>query len=292
MFEARGMDFAVYSKGKKVDGNVFPGCLHADSKGVFESLRTYNGIIFREEEHLHRLAESARTCGYEVPPLRELRKELKSALKAYGKEKPGNKNDVFLRISLWGGKVFVLAGSRKHASRIYQEGIALRTTAIRRSLTHAAAPQTKTHAYQNAVLALLQPSPGVYERLFLDQDGLVSEVSIGNIFIVKKKSIMGKGVELLTPPASGVLNGVTRRFVIECASLVRIPCEERPLSRHDVYNAGEVFLTNTSWEILPVREVDGRLTGRPLPGTITQKIHQLFKRRALQECRRERYAAL
>src|SRR5207237_1009643 len=126
----------------------------------------------------------------------------------------------------------------------------LRTSNVRRSLSHASPPQAKTSAYQNALLATLEPSPG-YEWVFLDQSGFVTEVRIGNLFIIKGKM-------LATPPTTGILNGVTRRFVIELALQAGLKVREVPLTRHEIYNADEAFLTNTSWEILPVRELDGR----------------------------------
>ncbi len=135
----------------------------------------------------------------------------------------------------------------------------------------AAPPQAKTTDYLNALMATLDPSPG-YEWVFLDRDGFVTEVRIGNLFIVKDG-------RLFTPPLTGILNGVTRRFVLECASLAGLETRERPLSRHEVYNADEAFLTNTSWEILPVREMDGRSTGKQIPGKITCRLHTIFKNR-------------
>ena len=82
----------------------------------------------------------------------------------------------------------------------------------------------------------------------------------------------------------GILNGVTRRVVIECARKKGIPVTETPLTRHEFYNADEAFLTNTSWEILPVRMLDGRKVGQKVPGPLTLKLHELFKQKVLNEC--------
>ncbi len=281
------MSFQVYAKGKKVlplRGIEGFGELE---KGTFESLRAYQGKIFRLEEHLERLQESARSIGLCLPQSpAELKLELTAALKTYLREFPvlSSREVISLRLTVWENQVLVFAGKRTISKKIHEEGIVLRATAFRRSSTHASAPEAKTNAYQNAVLALFDPEPQPFERLFLDAEGFVAEVSVGNIFMVKKG-------RLLTPSARGILNGVTRRFVLECARLAGIPAVETTLTRHDVYNADEAFLTNTSWEILPVRELDGRSIGQAVPGPVTRNIHRVFKKRIQIECRRSSSAA-
>ncbi len=172
-----------------------------------------------------------------------------------------------------------MIGERNHPAQLYKEGIALQSSPVKRSLTHAIPAGAKTTDYMNAIMATLEPKPEqVYEWIFLDRFGLITEVRIGNIFLIKNG-------ELFTPPVLGILNGVTRRFVIECAEVLGIPLHEMPLTRHEVFNAEEVFLTNTSWEILPVRELDGRKTGMKIPGPLTQTLQTTFKQKALRECR-------
>lgn len=243
--------------------------------GVFETLRTYDGKLFRVREHLERLRESAVTAGLrfswsfgqiERILLRAVRRSL-SMIEA--------EQDLFLRLMLWPGELYVLTGSRKHPDTIFREGIKLTTAVIQRPHTNASAPQAKTYAYQNGIWAMLDNPGGAYERLFLDAQGCVAEVSIGNLFMIKKGA-------LFTPPERAILNGVTRRFVIECALQSGMPVSETPLTRHEIFNADEVFLTNTSWEVLPVRELDGRLIGQCIPGSMTRSIHKQFKRKVLE----------
>jgi branched-chain amino acid aminotransferase len=92
---------------------------------------------------------------------------------------------------------------------------------------------------------------------------------VGNFFIVKQTI-------LHTPDTFGILNGVTRRFVIKCAQRSGLRVIETPLTRHDAFNADEAFLTNTSWEILPVAELDGRRIGTRVPGPVTLKLKRTF----------------
>ena len=88
---------------------------------------------------------------------------------------------------------------------------------------------------------------------------------------------------LLTPSEHLILNGVTRRFVIRCALELELRVQEIPLTRHEFFNADEAFLCNTSWEILPIRELDGRVIGAGKPGPVTLKLHRYFKRRVQQD---------
>lgn len=235
--------------------------------GVYESMKAYDGVLFRAEDHLDRFFESAHTLGLKVPETREaIRRRLKKALT------DSKIKDAFVRLTLAGKEIFLIVGERKHADEVYQEGVSLKTTVVRRNLSQSTFPEAKsTTGCVNQVLASLDPNPeGNYEILFLDSAGYLTEARIGNFFIVKDHS-------LYTPPAVGLLNGVTRRFVIECAHAGKIPFEEKPLMRHDLFNAEEAFLTNTSWEILPIREVDGRRIGKEIPGPVTKKLKTLFR---------------
>ncbi len=279
------MKSAVYLKGKKQEAGAGLKNFQDEEIGIFETLRVYSGKVFRFEEHLDRLEESAKTAGYAFPLSRNaLRQEVKKAVQASGQK------EAFVRLTLLQGQAFVFVGERKHSKVLYEKGVCLQTTAVRRLASNASFPEAKTTAYQNGVLASLEVrSELIYEWVFLDQNGYVTEVRIGNLFMIPPGNKNMKP-ELWTPPLAGILNGVTRRFVIECARELGIPVRESPLTRHDIFNAGEAFLTNTSWEILPVRALDGRLIGREIPGKLTLKLHKHFKKKVARECQRSSYA--
>ncbi len=266
------MSFFLYSNGKKVTDKITLSGFKEEETGIFESLRTYGGKIFHLEEHLDRLFESAKTSGFpEKLDRSKLRRELERALRAFRHAAPREKNDLFIRLTLFQNKIFVMIGTRVHAPELYRRGVALKTSPVKRSLSNASFPEVKTSSYQNAVLASLEPSGGgTYEWLFLDRNGFVTEVRIGNFFMVKEKV-------LYTPPVLGILNGVTRRFVIKCALALHLTVREVPLTRHEIYNADEAFLTNTSWEILPVRELDSRRIGGTVPGPVTSELARKFR---------------
>ncbi|MSR77824.1 MAG: hypothetical protein EXS63_06340 [Candidatus Omnitrophica bacterium] len=293
--------FFVYQKGRRVTGEIAAAFLQSgEGLGVFESLRTYGDHIFREAEHLNRFQESIQSIQYPYPvKTQELQKELHLALWAYRdrtqvsvrdgarvldnvqtsvafmskpmRPAPHRAQDLFLRLSLWQDQLFVLVGERQHPKCLYEAGVCLKTSPVRRTHTNAQSSQVKTSAYHNAFLASLEVKPeDAYEWVFLDRNGYVTEVRTGNFFMVKRG-------RLLTPPKDGILNGVTRGVVIECAFRNRLEVVETLLTRHDIYNADEAFLTNTSWEILPAAQLDGRTIGEKIPGPVTLKLQKTFK---------------
>jgi len=266
-----------FLNGKPADPRVLLRMMNPKSAGIFETFRVYNGKIFRFEEHLDRLQESALTVGLRPFLVKKsIKREVEKAVRGYGK------NEAVVRITWMEEGLIVMVGERKAPPELYQTGIALQTSPIRRSLSNAAPPEAKSTDYMNALMATLEPRPAeVYEWVFLDQQGFVTEVRIGNLFIVDQSS---RKPRLRTPPLQGILNGVTRRFVIECALLEGLEVREEPLTRHDIYTAHESFLTNTSWEVLPVRSLDGRLVGHSIPGSITSRLHQSFIKRVYKEC--------
>ena len=301
------MNYKIYQNGREVTGEIPFDLMRTEASGIFESMRVYGGRILHEEDHLARLLESAKTTGYgsnsllrdskvngagpgslqtkkrcrgrSFPDLKELRKSLRGALRACGEK------ECYVRLTLWEGQTFVIVGHREHPLEIYEKGVALKTASFPRGGPNTFPWQAKASAYQQAVLASTEPHPEkIYEWLFLDSRGVLSESRIGNFFIIKYRSTHPGGVErgdalLLTPPEHLILNGVTRRFVIKCALEIGIRVLEVPLTRHEFFNADEAFLSNTSWEILPVRELDGRAIGAGIPGPVTLKLHRHFKRR-------------
>ncbi len=276
------MIFQAYCRGQAVHETQLLQWLVLDSPGLFETLRVYDGHIFCEEEHLERLEASARSTGSKIPWSRaKIRQELRLALRA------SRLTDAVLRITFCGEHGFVLAGIRARRLQLWREGVAIRTASEIRPQPKAGPSSAKTGDYLASVMAGLgvPDSAATYEWLSLDARKYVAETRIGNIFLISKN---GKKTELWTPPSGSILNGVTRRFVIECASQLKIPVRETFFSRHELFNAREVFLTNTSWEILPVRELDGRRIAAGHPGKLTQALHREFRRKVKIQCQKQK----
>src|SRR5262245_61892195 len=133
------MKFFVYSEGKEISDQIqFPE-FDIEEIGIFESLKTYGGKIFRAKEHLKRFLDSLRTARINVSVTEDkLRYQLEAALKSFLKDRAKGRRkeqDLFLRLTLWQDQVIVLIGERKRAPEIYQKGIRLKTSPVKRSLS-------------------------------------------------------------------------------------------------------------------------------------------------------------
>jgi branched-chain amino acid aminotransferase len=141
------------------------------------------------------------------------------------------------------------------------------TVPTTRNLHNAVNPAIKSLNYLNNILAKIEANnSGCEEAVMLNTEGFVSECTGDNIFIIKEG-------QLFTPPLSaGALYGITRRVVMEIAEESGYRVAEPNLTRHDLFNADECFLTGTGAEIVPIVKIDGRVIGDGKPGTITQKL--------------------
>jgi branched-chain amino acid aminotransferase len=163
-----------------------------------------------------------------------------------------------------------------YPAALYARGMDIVTVPTVRNLHSALNPAIKSLNYLNNILAKIEANnAGVEEAIMLNAEGFVSECTADNIFIVKE----GK---LLTPPLSaGALYGITRQVVIELAEQCGISVSEPNLTRYDLFNADECFLTGTGAEIVPIVKIDGRVIGTGKPGLLTRKLtldyHSLTK---------------
>jgi len=148
------------------------------------------------------------------------------------------------------------------------------TVATTRNLHSALNPAIKSLNYLNNILAKIEANnAGVEEAIMLNAEGFVAECTADNLFLVK-------GKDLLTPPLSaGALYGITRGTVMDLGRAQGLQVSEPNLTRYDVFNADECFLTGTGAELIPVTKVDGRIIGTGKPGPVTRKLveqyHQL-----------------
>jgi branched-chain amino acid aminotransferase len=133
--------------------------------------------------------------------------------------------------------------------------------------------------FLNNILAKIQAKENhADEGLMLSLDGYLTEGSVSNLFLVKRR-------RLYTPAAGlGILEGITRQVVIELAGENRIPLHETRLRPSDLYRADECFLTNTSMEIMPVVKADGIKIGDGKPGPTTRFLKEAYRDRVRLEC--------
>jgi branched-chain amino acid aminotransferase len=271
----------IYIDGKYYDENnakvsVFDhGLLYGD--GIFEGIRAYNGRVFKLKEHIDRLFYSAKAILLDIPisPAQVMAAVVDTC-------RQNNLHDGYIRLVVTRGvgtlglnpnrcknpSVIVIADKiQLYPPEFYQKGMEIVTVPTTRNLHNALNPAIKSLNYLNNILAKIEANnAGVEEAIMLNSEGYVAECTGDNIFIIK-------GNQLLTPPLSaGALYGITRGTVIELGVQAGLRISEPNLTRYDVFNADECFLTGSGAEIVPVTKVDGRVIGAGKPGPITQKL--------------------
>ena len=251
------------------------GLLYGD--GVFEGIRAYNGRVFKLKEHIDRLFCSAHALLLDIPLSRaDLCRATVETIRA------NELKDAYIRLIVTRGvgtlglnprsckqpSVIIIAGKiQVYPAEMYARGMDMVTVPTTRNLHSAVNPAIKSLNYLNNILAKIEANnAGVEEAVMLNSEGYVAEGTADNLFIVKQ----GK---LLTPPLSaGALYGITRATVIELAEQTGLKVSEPNLTRYDLFNADECFVTGTGAEIMPVVKIDGRVIGSGKPGPITQQL--------------------
>jgi branched-chain amino acid aminotransferase len=149
----------------------------------------------------------------------------------------------------------------------YDKGLEIITVPTTRNLHNAVNPAIKSLNYLNNILAKIEANnSGCEEAVMLNSEGYVAECTGDNIFIVKDG-------QMFTPPLSaGALYGITRKVVIDMARESNMPVTEPNLTRYDLFNADECFLTGTGAELVPVVKIDGRVIGSGVPGPVTRDL--------------------
>lgn len=255
------------------------GLLYGD--GVFEGIRIYNGRVFKLKEHIDRLFYSAKAILLEMPMTHaQLMKATVDTCRR-NKLREGYIRLVVTRgVGTLGlnprncknGSVIIIAGKiQVYPAELYAKGMDIVTVPTVRNLHSAVNPAVKSLNYLNNVLAKIEANnAGVEEAVMLNAEGFVAECTADNLFIIKN------GV-LSTPPLSaGALYGITRGTVMDIAVQLGIKVSEPNLTRYDLFNADECFLTGTGAEIMPVVKIDGRVIGNGKPGSLTRKLVEKY----------------
>ena len=256
------------------------GLLYGD--GIFEGIRFYNGRVFRLEEHLLRLWDSARSICLEIPmAMRDMTEAVLETIRQ------NHLRDGYIRLLVTRGignlglnptqckspsVIIIVATIALYHEDFYRKGLTIVTCATRRSNPAALNPAVKSLNYLNNVMARIEANlAGADEALMLNDAGNVAECTADNVFIIKHGQIF-------TPPvAAGALRGITRSVVFEIAAELGVKVRETDITRHDLFVADECFLTGTAAEIVPVVKADGRSIGNGKPGAITARIIARFR---------------
>jgi branched-chain amino acid aminotransferase len=256
------------------------GLLYGD--GIFEGIRAYNGRVFKLKEHIDRLFYSAKGILLTIPmPHADI---MEAVIETCRRNKI---RDGYVRLLVTRGvgtlglnpnrckkpSVIIIADQvQLYPAELYERGMEIVTVATTRNLHSALNPAIKSLNYLNNILAKIEANnAGCEEAIMLNAEGFVSECTGDNVFIVQEG-------RLLTPPLyAGALYGITRRTVMDMASESAIPAAETNLTRYDLFNAEECFLTGTGAELIPVVKIDGRVIGNGKPGAITRRLVEQYR---------------
>jgi branched-chain amino acid aminotransferase len=255
------------------------GFLYGD--GVFEGIRAYNGRVFRLEDHVRRLFDSAQAIMLCVPLSQEEMCEI--ILETLRKN---NLRDAYIRPIVSRGHgdlgldpnkcptatvVIIAVEWGAMYGDLYEIGLTAVSVAVRRNSPDSLPPNIKSLNYLNNILAKIEANiKGGNEAIILDSQGLVSEGSGDNIFVVKNGKIY-------TPYTINNLKGITRDAVMDAARSLGREILEKQMGLFDLYTADEIFVTGTAAEVAPVTKVDGRIVGTGKPGKITKELMAAFK---------------
>ena len=276
----------IYVDGKYCDEknakiSVFDhGLLYGD--GIFEGIRAYNGRVFQLKEHIDRLFYSAKAILLDIPMSHgEVMKAVVETCRQNGIR------DGYIRLLVTRGigtlglnpnrckdpSVIIIADKiQLYAPELYEKGMEIITVPTTRNLHSALNPAIKSLNYLNNILAKIEANvAGCEEAVMLNAEGFVSECTGDNIFIVKAG-------RLFTPPLSaGALHGITRGVVMDLAREEGVTVAEPNLTRYDLFNADECFLTGTGAELIPIVKIDGRVIGTGRPGPLTGKLVDKYR---------------
>jgi branched-chain amino acid aminotransferase len=257
------------------------GFLYGD--GVFETMRAYAGRIFRLDQHIRRLLDSAHSIKIRISQADDqlacICEELLERNQA---------GEAIIRISVTrglalGGIGTARAGEPTIAAFIRPpmpippnasaEGVPISISSIRKMPSRALNSRVKSMNYLNSILARSEAEEaGAYDAILLDEKDCITETSVANIFFTREHRLFTAG------PESDILLGITRAAVLELAAEVGLDSQEAAISASEIAGFDECFLTNSAIELLPVTSINNKPVGSGKPGPIYQALHQAYAR--------------
>ena len=256
------------------------GRLYGD--GIFEGIRTYGGRVFKLDEHISRLFNSAKALMIDIGMTPA---EMRAAVLELGRR---NKvQDCYNRVTVTRGVglgldprgiknptvVIMNDALSLYPEKDYQQGLNVMTVSTRIPMPQTVEPRVKSLGkYVCNIQAKIEANRvDAGEGLMLNTNGYVAECTGDNIFLVRG------GVLITPPPWAGILQGITRDTVMDLARDLEYVVSEDIFTLFDVYTADECFLTGTAAEVIPVRSVDGRLISPDGPGPVTRALMAAFR---------------
>lgn len=261
------------------------GFLYGD--GVFETMRSYAGRVFRIDRHLARLFDSLKVMGFRSSYAKD---ELAEA--AYRLIKTNRLDGAFIRLAITRGEgrfgigyrdrftpnvVIIAKEFEGYPEWMHKRGL---RAGIMAGWLNENSPlcRIKSHNFLPYIMSRFAAKRGGFDEAILtNTKGRVAEASTSNVFIVKNN-------KLITPSLdTGILPGITRGIIIDIAKKLRIQVEDRAVRPAELYRADECFLTNSLAEVLPVISADKRRIGSGKPGELTRLLHISYQKLVIRE---------
>jgi branched-chain amino acid aminotransferase len=253
--------------------------------GLFETMRSCNGVVFALADHLDRLFFSANALSIDVPYTKEYIAD------AVNKVLHANKLiDARLRLTLTGGPMSAPDDDKKptliitatklqpYPGEYYKKGVLVVLCPFRQNPNDPTCGHKTTSYYSRMIALKIAHQKRAAEALWFTTDNRLAEGCVSNVFLVKDSA-------LYTPPLkTPVLAGVARKTICQIALRNSIKLFEKDLSIDDVLGADEIFLTNVIMQVLPVVSVEKHIVGKGKPGPVAQEIREKFEELVLNQC--------
>jgi branched-chain amino acid aminotransferase len=264
------------------------GFLYGD--GIYETLRVYEGVVFMLEEHIERLFRSASMIRL---TLSHSPKAIQRAV--YRTIQANRHHDAYVRISVSRGPgpigldpglcpkptfVIMTKKLKDYPKNYYEKGVSISVSRTRRNFKSALDPQIKSLNFLNNILATIESiDAGTHEAVMLNYKGYIAEGTTSNIFFVKNDVLYTPNITV------GILDGITRKVILDSAREMNIKIKEGRFARRSLYSADEVFISSTTREIMPVTRVDDRKISNRI-GPVTKALLSCYQKKVREYIRR------
>lgn len=271
------------SKNAKI--SVFDrGFMYGD--GVFETMRSYAGVVFQLDGHLNRLIDSLKILKIKSPYTKACFKDAIYRILRLNKISNG-----YIKLTVTRGEgrfgisykdkfrpnvVIVAKVFEGYPEWMFKRGVSASLTGVQNELSPLSG--LKTLNYLPFILARFDAKDsGFDEAILVNTKGYITEGATSNLFIVKGKAITTPSL------ASGILPGVTRGVIISLAKKLNFKVREKLVTKRELFSADEIFLTNSLAEVIPVTKVDSKRIGSGSPGAATKLLHISYQKQVIRE---------
>lgn len=280
----------VFINGKLIDAekakiSIFDrSFLYGDA--VFETMRGYAGVVFKLDSHISRLIDSLKALRIKHAYTKDYLKkavyktlnsnELKSAYVRVVVTRGEGRFGIGHKDTFTPNFIIVAKNFEGYPKWMFSKGVSAKIIGV--SNEYSILSNIKTANYLNFILSRFNAQDaGFDEAILANTKGQITEGATSNIFLIKSNSILTPSIK------SGVLPGITRSVIIDIAKKLKIPVKEMAVSRRELSQADELFLTNSLAEVLPVTKIDSKRVGDGKVGQVTKLLHVSYQKQVIRE---------